>query len=315
MDASIPGKYGFRRRSEQRQVALDLVWRSTEQLIEAEARRSNVPTPCNICWSELPAGLDPAEGELDDGRAARKRAQVESLAAHALDMMGPSAHVVEFGAGSGHLGILLAHLRPDANVVLVECKDYSVPVARERVESLGLANCRVFHGTVDAFAGTEEPFDLAVGLHTCGLLADAILALAIKRRAAACIVPCCYGQVATLKEDHHRGEGTSMRMHPCSTALSSALGQEGAGAFAWCAKSADFTAGRGGEFDAQSEGFCTALRCMRTVDTDRLWWARERGYDGSLGLLDPLGCSPKCSVVRIVPSASAASISQSTAVD
>merc|ERR1712060_765968 len=198
-------------------------------------------------------------------------------------------------------GLLLAYLRPDAQIVLVEMKDCSVPVARERATRLGLTNCDVFHGTVDAFANTAQPFDLAVGLHTCGLLADAVLALAIKRGAAACIVPCCYGQVASLKEDHHRGEGTSQQMHPCSNAVLTALGDEGTGAFAWCAKAADFTPGKGGEFDATSEGFCTALRCMRCVDTDRIWWAREKGYEGSLGLLDPLGCSPKCSVVRIAP--------------
>merc|ERR1712083_267208 len=93
--------------------------------------------------------------------------------------------VVEFGAGSGHLGILLAYLRPDCEVVLVETKEYSIPVARERVERLGLQNCRVFHGTVDAYASLDEHFDLAVGLHTCGLLADAVLALAVRRGAAA----------------------------------------------------------------------------------------------------------------------------------
>merc|ERR1719336_1249285 len=125
-----------------------------------------------------------------------------------MGVMAEGARVVEFGAGSGHLGLLLAHLRPDAWLVLVETKEYSVPVMRQRAERLGLTNCEVFHGTVDDFAATGEPFDLAVGLHTCGLLADAVLSLAVRRAAAACIVPCCYGQVAA-QEDHHRGEGTS----------------------------------------------------------------------------------------------------------
>lgn len=33
---------------------------------------------------------------------------------------GHFVQAVEFGAGTGHLGLLLAHLRPDASVVLVE---------------------------------------------------------------------------------------------------------------------------------------------------------------------------------------------------
>ena len=42
-----------------------------------------------------------------------------------------------------------------------------------------------------------KDFDLALGLHTCGLLADAILALARKRRSSVCLVPCCYGQAGS----------------------------------------------------------------------------------------------------------------------
>merc|ERR1719195_27986 len=154
--------------------------------------------------------------------------------------MAPGAQVVEFGAGSGHLGLILAHLRPDAHLVLVETKGYSVPVIQQRIDNLGLSNCEAFHGTVDDFAATERRFDLAVGLHTCGLLADAVLALAVRRRVAACIVPCCYGQAATQKEDHHRGEGTSLAMHPCSAAMAAALGPEGGQLFSWCTKAADF---------------------------------------------------------------------------
>ncbi|CAE8641359.1 unnamed protein product, partial [Polarella glacialis] len=192
-------------------VALDVVWRAAGDLVESEVSQSRTPPPLNLCWEELPSALDPAEGELEDeARAGRKRAQVASLAAHAMDMMLPGARVVEFGAGSGHLGILLAYLRPDAQVVLVEMKEYSCPVAQQRVDSIGVQNCRVFCGTVDGFAETQEEFDLAVGLHTCGLLADAVLALAVRRRAGLCLVPCCYGQIAG-KQDHDRGEGTSAR--------------------------------------------------------------------------------------------------------
>jgi len=298
MDASIPGRYGFKRRSEQRREALKLVWRLTGPLLDAELQRTAEPMPCNVKWT--PA-LDPADGELDEGRAFRKRAQISSLAAHALELMPKGACVVEIGSGSGHLGILLAHLRPDAQVVLVEMKEYSTDVAKQRIRDAGITNCKAFCGTLEQYAASGEHFDLAVGLHTCGLLADALLGLAIRRGVAVCVCPCCYGQVASLKEDHDRGEGTAALMHPCSDTLSEALGDAGRTAFPWCASAADFTAGKGGEFDARSEGFITALRCMRTVDTDRLCWARERGYEGSLGLLEPPTCSPKCSVLRLVP--------------
>jgi len=302
MNKSIPGRYGFKRKSEQRQAALDLVWRACAPLVLEELLHQAEPPRCDVEWSP---GLDPADGQLGCEKAERKRAQVSSLAAHALQMMAPGSHVVEFGAGTGHLGLLLAHLRPDAQVVLVETREGSCLNATERVERLGVPNCRVFHGSVDDYAATEEHFDLAVGLHTCGLLTDAVLACAVRRGAAACVSPCCYGQVVGA-EDHDRGEGVAVRAAPLSSKFGTALAPEGEWgnpAFVWCARSADFSAGRGGAFAENSPGFLTALRCMRTIDTDRLWWARERGYSGCLGNLQPLTCSPKCCVIRLVPGA------------
>ena len=113
-------------------------------------------------------------------------------------------------------------------------------------------------------------------------------------------------QVASLKIDHQRGEGTMQRMHPCSQAQYSSLKFKRSQAkhmrnqcrsekpyekshqclkphvfqpaflpiwneitcqamqaatsnetFAWCAKAADFTPGKGGGFDAESSGFQT----------------------------------------------------------
>merc|ERR1740129_1460666 len=84
MDASIPGHYGFKRRSAQRQAALDLVWQHAWPLVEAELSKLAAPPECEVQWS---TGLDPADGQLDPERAERKRSQVSSLAAHALEMM------------------------------------------------------------------------------------------------------------------------------------------------------------------------------------------------------------------------------------
>ena len=44
---------------------------------------------------------------------------------------------MDFCSGGGHLGILLAHLLPNAVVSLVENKDESLRRAMQRVEKLG----------------------------------------------------------------------------------------------------------------------------------------------------------------------------------
>jgi len=180
----------LRRRSHQRQLDIDLVWARTAHLM-------CVPqVPSTDCAGGaalvLEGELDPAAGDLNEGRASRKRDQIFSAAAHALNLMEPGDNAVEFGAGSGHLGLLIASSRPDCTVTLVEIKEYTCDMARERVARLGLVNCKVFCGSVDQYAATGEEFHVAVGLHCCGLLTDSVLELAAQRRAAVCMVPCWF---------------------------------------------------------------------------------------------------------------------------
>jgi len=172
----------LRRRSHQRQIDIDLV----------DGRTSHLAVPQSFPSEgeafELSGGLDPAKGDLDESRAKRKRAQIFSTAAHALALMRPGDHVVEFGAGSGHLGLLLASSRSDCSVTLVEIKEWTCQFARDRIADLGMTNCKVFCGSVDEFAATGEAFHCAVGLHCCGLLTDCVLELAAARKASVCMV-------------------------------------------------------------------------------------------------------------------------------
>ena len=78
----------------------------------------------------------------------------------------PGDRCVEFGAGQGHLGLLVARARPDVRVTLVEIKEYSCEGARTRAEQLSLPNCAVFCGSVDEYAASGDPFDCAIGLRT-----------------------------------------------------------------------------------------------------------------------------------------------------
>jgi hypothetical protein len=294
----------LRRRSHQREVDIELV--------DSITSRFCVPhTASASAQFDLAgrSGLDPAAGDLDEARAARKRAQISSTAAHALALMRAGDHVVELGAGSGHLGILLADARRDCSVTLVEIKEWTCAFARERVAALGLTNCTVFCGSVDQYAASGASFNLAVGLHCCGLLTDSALELALSKRASVCMVPCCYGQIVS-HQDHQRGGTTAPNMHPRSAAFREALGEDGLAAFRAVAKAADFNVVKdGGAFDVNSAAFATALRCMRIVDTDRLLWMREssRGREDdqtrcpymSLSCLSPPTCSPKCSVLLV----------------
>ncbi|KAL3918396.1 MAG: hypothetical protein SGPRY_006035, partial [Prymnesium sp.] len=147
--------------------AVEAVRARTAQLeSELAMRVETAPPPLPpFTWS---LELDPAAAELNESRANRKRQQIASAARHVLGLAGEGSHLVECGAGQGHLGLLVAHLRPDLTVTLVEVKQYSCDAARERIRRIGMNNVRVFQGTVEEFDSSQVAFDVVVGLHLCG---------------------------------------------------------------------------------------------------------------------------------------------------
>ena len=61
-------------------------------------------------------------------------------------------------------GSLVAWLRPDCHVVLVERKEFSARHGQRRIDSIGLANCEFFCGGVEEFAALVEGGDaISVG--------------------------------------------------------------------------------------------------------------------------------------------------------
>lgn len=164
-------------------------------------------------WARVPAGLDPSDGELDEGRSARKRQQLGSMVAYVLPLLQAGDVIADFGAGSGHLGLLLAWLRPDCHVVLVERKEYSAIYGRRRIAAMQLSNCEFFCGGIEEFADlplvadqpselrlSSEPatrtryggrVDVGVAMHACGLLTDLAIDLCVQRGARFVFCPCC----------------------------------------------------------------------------------------------------------------------------
>ena len=160
-------------------------------------------------WGRVPSGLDPSDGELDEGRSARKRQQLGSMVAYVLPLIRADDVVVDFGAGSGHLGLLLAWLRPDCHVVLVERKEYSAIYGRRRIAAMQLKNCEFFCGGIEEFGElqvvAEQPpaaaptampryggrVDVGVAMHACGLLTDLAIDLCVQRGARFAFCPCC----------------------------------------------------------------------------------------------------------------------------
>ena len=261
-------------------------------------------------WGRVPSGLDPSDGELDAGRSARKRQQLGSMVAYVLPLMLPGDVCVDFGAGSGHLGLLVAWLRPDCHVVLVERKEYSAIYGLRRIAEMQITNCEFFCGGIEEFGelpsrkeADSSPtaparfggrVDVGVAMHACGLLTDLSVDLCVQRGAKFALCPCCYGQV-----------GASVA-RPRSSLFQRHFGLE---EFRDLASAADFTV-RAGEWDfTATQSFATAKQCMTVVDCDRLESVAEAlcsrpggaAWLVMLGTLRPWSCTPKNNVILCGP--------------
>ncbi len=175
----------------------------------------------------LQDGTSPADGSTADAalsarlrsRAAfvlaKKRPQVRWLVARALELLArlpPSAApplVVDACGGRGGLGLALARALPRARVVVLDASLPAVEAGARAAAAAGLAHLSFLHASLPlpgggAAAALREEVGgcgggapapapaLLLGLHACGGLSDAILALARELRAAFCVVPCCF---------------------------------------------------------------------------------------------------------------------------
>jgi 16S rRNA (guanine527-N7)-methyltransferase len=72
-----------------------------------------------------------------------------------VPLIGPGRAVGDLGSGAGLPGIVIALLRPDVSVDLIEPLDRRAGFLQETVDLLGLENCRVIRARAESLAGTD----------------------------------------------------------------------------------------------------------------------------------------------------------------
>lgn len=100
--------------------------------------------------------------------------------------------IVEFCAGSGFLGLPLAAMYPDIDVVLIDqkvrkflsflhntikvimcrSKAQSLVIAKQRAELARLKNISFIEQSIETY---DPYFDIGIGLHACGIATDIII--------------------------------------------------------------------------------------------------------------------------------------------
>jgi len=359
---------------------------TNRNIYEANETDSSASTTI-IDWDAMPPSLTPEGGGLKGNRALHKRKQVQALIDAILplvDMLYDQKqnkmmqkkngrgkygdvddtstdgsldetliHVVDIGAGSGHVGLVVAWMRPlSCRVTLLERKEYGSRQAERRAKEADLLNVLVANTSLHAFSDynhvhehehehvqehdpkegdgktQKQPsssygmigpaaiqFDLAISLHSCGVLTDAALEMCALNRAAFCLCPCCYGQTSSndvLRPYMPRSVALRSLREAQMPEQWNKLKRRGKGnsnypneipkPFTLVAKSADCASAVDGiECFVKTRNFALAKRCMQIVDADRICLMSEYGYSGEIASLSPLEVTPKNNIIIGIP--------------
>lgn len=291
---------------------------------------------CN--WQSIPPEMDVAQKRGSDGvetlpgtlpidRVERKRQQVLNMVVFAAPLIHegilqkqshPSKKqserftVVDFCCGSGWQSLPLAYAFPSASFILIDCKERSLDVAKERALRAGLSNVKTLLLSIENF---KEPFDLGIALHACGQASDIAIEKCVSHGAAFVVAPCCVGKVQSralyttvdnsqpMKSKGHSADlsgnnkldpGIRQLTYPRSALFRSNISRPQYDAVA---KAADF--GHGG-FDNNSRKakWSRERRVAKSiVEWDRGMSTREKGYHVYLSRMEPPSCTPKNDVL------------------
>ncbi|NWR72547.1 GSTCD protein, partial [Centropus unirufus] len=246
-----------------------------------EAKFSAHPCPdWTLDWANLPSAVSPGGGKMSRDRALRKQQQLNNLAAAVAKLAKPGDVIVDFCSGGGHVGIVLAHMMPSCQVVLIENKELSLIRAKDRSDELCLSNIWFIQANLDYFNGN---FNIGVALHACGVATDMVIEHCVKAQAAFVISPCCYGFIQnTVKfkypRSHQFKEILSYKEHMI------------------LCRFADQTA-----VQLPPERRLIGKQCMGLVDLDRAWAAEEHNYSVQVISMEPESCSPKNNMFVGIP--------------
>jgi len=240
--------------------------------LEASPVANAVPA---IDWTTVKPDLSRGEGRLPRDRTERKRDQILNVSA-SVDRLAPrGATVVDFCCGLGHQSALLAEMRPDLRLILVDRDQATLDLARKRTNASSKNNVSFVRSAVADFDG--PPFDVGLALHACGSASDDVIDKCLQYDASFVVCPCCLGKVAT--EGRQRKKAL-----PRSRKLRQIVDSEDS--FRFLVRAAD---------THHYNGDATRRKCKTLLALDRLTAAEETAphYHTSLVRMTPPTATPK----------------------
>lgn len=279
----------------------------------------------SLDWSQCPEIIDPIRGGgLLEGtlRGERKRAAVEAFFYVLQDALlesneaatenGKSRSVVaDLGSGGGNLSLPLAWWlkKHEACVVAVDIDNHALDLLAQRAKGVvGVSIDTMEEDLLHLIARPNDDYPILsassndnnnriadcsaiVSLHACGSASDLAMSVAISHSLPFAISPCCIGK---LNESRRLVLGrmppprNTEICYPRSARLTNAISFLD---YQLLAAAADYGVGGSNDEDNVQElerrHRCRAAK--QIVETDRLLWAKEMGYDVRLVELPRIG--------------------------
>lgn len=211
--------------------------------------------------------------DVPSSRKERKSQQIHSFISAALKVIREGDIVVDFCAGSGHVGLAVAScLPPSCRVILLDAKEGSLTRARQKVAELNLNNIWLVQANLGYFSAN---FNVGMALHACGVASDLVLQKCLDKGASLVLCPCCYGGIQT---------NDKVKYPHSQEFRETGLTERGYIVLGHCAD----------QSGVQGE------RSMLAVDTDRCLAATEKGYKVELTKMEPLTCSTRNNLILAV---------------
>ena len=227
--------------------------------------------------------------------------------------------VADLGSGAGNLSLPLAwflkqEYNDKARIVAVDINDRALNRLNERANDINVD----IETITEDLLNLSQPNPDAIGirhddplesccailsLHACGAASDLAIQSAVSRSIPFAVSPCCIGKVKTIRKpdqmpsmisSSQRSGAPDNITYPRSAALRNILKEEVDYNLILTAADYSSSASVGGEPDDLGNGSSHSERgrmAKRIVETDRLKWAEERGYDVKMMEIPRLGRS------------------------
>ncbi|XP_037797619.1 glutathione S-transferase C-terminal domain-containing protein homolog [Penaeus monodon] len=131
---SDPERYKPRWRSYTHQHDIERILKVLDEAGVNPGYDSHPSDDLNISWSSYPLAVSPQAGQMPAKRLERKCQQLENIVSAVRQVARDGDIIVDFCAGGGHVGIVLAYCLPNCKILFVENSETSLIRAYERVK-------------------------------------------------------------------------------------------------------------------------------------------------------------------------------------